>query len=539
MNIKSIAKALIMGIIMVILLSGYVFASDFSDVADDYWAVDTIKDMKDRGIIVGYSDGTYRPEKEVKKVEALIILSRILGINKEENSNTVTDAEATYKSILEKYDTYANREIAYLLQKGILRIENLDVYIGDGNDEKSMRRYETVLLLTRIMGKEQELSQKSLVVLGYKDAELIPQELRVYVEYLGSVGIMGDAGDNQFMPNGVITRAQIATLASRILTKTEDGLINNQGLIAKYGASIRGAVENVTTDENNVPKAIILNIYRDETIENVEIPISNMVEVIAAGQKSQISSIKIGDYVTVEINEKEQAIKITVENKNKEISGIITAVDIENKSITVSLNSETQTYKLPSSTLITKNGLVNIIEEIRKGDSITLYFEYNIIKSIELKSIQRIFEGIINEIIISKNPKLTIIKIDGNQETFELIKNVTVNVFNETVDIYGLRLGFKAKLYLDSNEVVKIDACQQIKGKIDSINISYGEVKIVPDNASLGESIQLLVNQDTKYISSKTKEEISTSQLAQGQNIIIDGKLSSSTFYVSQIILVE
>jgi len=63
-------------------------ANIFSDVADDFWARNFIIGAKDMGIINGYTDGTYKPNKEVNWQEAVKMIVCAL--------NWGTAAEETY-----------------------------------------------------------------------------------------------------------------------------------------------------------------------------------------------------------------------------------------------------------------------------------------------------------------------------------------------------------------------------------------------------------------------------------------------------------
>ncbi|MGE5417766.1 MAG: S-layer homology domain-containing protein, partial [Acidobacteriota bacterium] len=41
----------------------------FTDVPNDYWAKDAIKAMVDRGILSGYTDGSFKPDQEITRAE--------------------------------------------------------------------------------------------------------------------------------------------------------------------------------------------------------------------------------------------------------------------------------------------------------------------------------------------------------------------------------------------------------------------------------------------------------------------------------------
>ncbi|MBO8138498.1 MAG: S-layer homology domain-containing protein [Desulfotomaculum sp.] len=50
------------------------------DVPEDAWYADSIKSLMADGILYGYPDGTVKPEKEITRVEAVVMLSRVLGL---------------------------------------------------------------------------------------------------------------------------------------------------------------------------------------------------------------------------------------------------------------------------------------------------------------------------------------------------------------------------------------------------------------------------------------------------------------------------
>ena len=68
----------------------------FPDVpADKYsWAVEAINSMADVGIIKGYEDGSFQPEKSISKLEGLVLVARVLGCNASEND--IFNDEAQY-----------------------------------------------------------------------------------------------------------------------------------------------------------------------------------------------------------------------------------------------------------------------------------------------------------------------------------------------------------------------------------------------------------------------------------------------------------
>ena len=79
----------------------------FPDVLspDHDWAAEQIGEMTELGIIKGYTDGTFKPDKAVSKIEALILFSRVAGFSNEAYKEI---AELAY----EKYQHPSHRKNA-------------------------------------------------------------------------------------------------------------------------------------------------------------------------------------------------------------------------------------------------------------------------------------------------------------------------------------------------------------------------------------------------------------------------------------------
>ena len=101
--------------------------SPFSDVPYKHWAVGYIRAGVDNGIINGYPDSTFKPEKEVLYEEALTILLKILGY-------TDSDCGGSYPSG------------QYSLANNIDLTEEIDAKLGD----KLTRRQVADLLLNAL-----------------------------------------------------------------------------------------------------------------------------------------------------------------------------------------------------------------------------------------------------------------------------------------------------------------------------------------------------------------------------------------------------
>ena len=51
----------------------------FNDIADGHWATSFIKNASYTGVVLGYPDGSFQPEAQISRAEAVAIVNRLLG----------------------------------------------------------------------------------------------------------------------------------------------------------------------------------------------------------------------------------------------------------------------------------------------------------------------------------------------------------------------------------------------------------------------------------------------------------------------------
>jgi AmmeMemoRadiSam system protein A len=97
-------------------------------------------------------------------------------------------------------------------------------------------------------------------------------------------------------------------------------------------------------------------------------------------------------------------------------------------------------------------------------------------------------EGIISEILISKDPKVTV-QVGSKTTQYNMATDAEIKVDNTVSTIYDLRLGQKAEIELDNSIIVGIDAekkieALQVKGVISTVNLSLGVITLKSEEDS-------------------------------------------------------
>lgn len=56
---------------------------EFEDAEEAAWAVEYIGKMKSKNVLAGYQDGTFRPNQNVNRAEAIVTAVRLMGLEEQ------------------------------------------------------------------------------------------------------------------------------------------------------------------------------------------------------------------------------------------------------------------------------------------------------------------------------------------------------------------------------------------------------------------------------------------------------------------------
>jgi hypothetical protein len=189
------------------LCEGYPYYT-FSDVPEGYWAKKEIEYLVQEGIIKGYDDGTFKPEKPVTRLQAAMMLVRALGLD------TNHRPDPGFKDI-QKGD-YGYEYVAAVVDEGIFSKANTF------NPNKPLTRGQMAKILV-----------KAFRLKGDYQGEIkdVSKEFESYVRVLAANGITQIYNDNTYKPNAVVTRAQFAVFFARV--KDPQFRVKNQEVLYK------------------------------------------------------------------------------------------------------------------------------------------------------------------------------------------------------------------------------------------------------------------------------------------------------------------
>ncbi|OEH93345.1 S-layer homology domain-containing protein [Bacillus solimangrovi] len=191
-------------------------ASYFPDVSDSSVYSKPIESLVDSGVITGYPDGTFQPNKTLIREHAAIMFVRALKldvpVDAVERLEVYSDVNAQTKNA---------DKVAALLGAGIVKGDE-----GTFSPNQDLTREIMATWLVRAF----DLKEISSVKVPLTDLKTASNEHRKNIEILYQNGITTGNTDGTYAPKKGVTRAQFATFFYRAFNQAESGVSNVERL---------------------------------------------------------------------------------------------------------------------------------------------------------------------------------------------------------------------------------------------------------------------------------------------------------------------
>ena len=430
------AFAVITAAALSVTMSISAFAAKFPDVTEKTypWAIDAIESMADEGIIKGYEDGSFNPAKTVSKLESLVLISRILGVNNEKTSRIVEAAWDVYGEDIAEYELpYGKDEIAYLLGKNVISVDELEEYIDAAHRDDALKRYEVAILLTKAMDAEAALKAELATGLEYADTSDIPANAKKYVAYVSDQELMQGMEDNKFAPNDTVTRAQAAVVLHKLKNTTD----------YEFKTGIVSAVDQ-TTRQIKIKEAedsVLSHYLTADTIVRYNGTIIGIND-ISVGYDAVVT-YKSGKLYSVDFTDAliDDVIKGAFSGSaNSTAKGTTITVNVIGDNDT-QLSSEKTTFKLSDECVITYNNNTCALASIKAGSYVKLTVKEGIVTVLEAQNKENTFSGRVDEVILEPVYKLRIEANGGEVDEYLLNSEVKVTRNGKTVSVREVLAG--------------------------------------------------------------------------------------------------
>ena len=211
---KVLLKSIIPAVLGVVLSASFASAQQFTDLPEDHWAYKQINQLAKEEIVVGYPDGTYRPDEQITRAEFASMAVKALH---QENA-ALTDI-INYSDVPENSWAWAN----------IQRAVRFDL-IGETADNKfrpedSVTRAECLEIVINSLTTETLTEEEAKAVLEarYIDTHLVPQWILIKAGKAEKLGIMVTipTGEAVIAATRPATRAEVAAFLYNMIEQVK------------------------------------------------------------------------------------------------------------------------------------------------------------------------------------------------------------------------------------------------------------------------------------------------------------------------------
>ena len=189
---KTVSIALASGILL-----GSVSGNAMSDIGNS-WAKPYIERLANKGIITGYTDGTFKPDKNITREEASKIISEYIGNSEASGNGNLSDIE----------NRWSTKFIKHLVSKGIVT----GYTDGTFKPEKNITRAEFATIVCRYLESEGLVDGVDTSEVNLWDIE--SNWAKEYIKKMAAKGYINGYPNGSFKPNNLITRAEVSAIVA-------------------------------------------------------------------------------------------------------------------------------------------------------------------------------------------------------------------------------------------------------------------------------------------------------------------------------------
>ncbi len=487
---KKIFRSTTIAFTLILLSTVAAKGAVFKDVPANHWAYSAISDVSSKGYVVGDLSGNFNPEQEIDKFSAAKAIAAAAGYHYNEadskqklSYNRIYESYKPfliqYSNAFSKWNTSADKEIAFLLENQLITSSDLNQFIVkeiDGAEKiKSLSREDMALFMARLICFLSSIDKDDINESNFmcSDDSEINESKRKSVYFILHKGIMKTAEGGCFNPLDAVTRADFCFILDKTLKE----------------------IDNIKKDEN-------------KTIKDYEAqPTTNLSTV------NSTSAVK------------------TIRTINGVIEKYIPSMNI----IQTELLGETKVFKISAEAKITTNSLASKESELKEGmrfsavlnnDLIIEIDAYNKKDNIEQtkKTETKIttpsdsvtIQGKIKELCISEDPTITVVTIAGDEETYRVNTDfVFLNSFNVSDNIL---LRFKDGLVYTVSVLEKAENIT-VTGRINTVYENY--ITLYVNKITENNSIKINIDDNVTIIDSLTGDSIKYEDLKKDMTLYI------------------
>ncbi|WP_429351372.1 Ig-like domain-containing protein [Paenibacillus sp. 4624] len=185
---------------------------EFSDVVH-HWGKDAVNDMGSRMIVEGFSDGTFNPDQAVTRAEFATMVIRGLGLRTESGDTSFLDVQLGqwYSGAIQAAHNYG---LINGYEDGTFRPDDTITR------EQAMVILEKAMQITGLKAKLNDDSPEAMLQ-SFHDGTAVSSWARIGAADSVKSGLVQGRSQSVLVPQGKMTRAEVATMLRRLLQKSD------------------------------------------------------------------------------------------------------------------------------------------------------------------------------------------------------------------------------------------------------------------------------------------------------------------------------
>ena len=279
-----------------ILSSLAVSVDDFIDIAPNHWAYSYVDDVVNRGLFIGTSETTFSPSAPMTRAMFITVMARYAEAGADNNVETpFTDVPA---------GLYYTGAVAWGVENEIVTGKSSTSYAP--NDP--VTREEMVTLIMRYIDSVNITLPQEFEWHDFTDSDQISPYADEYIEQAVKAGVILGYEDGSVRPGGTSTRAEVATVWSRLI-----------GIIISIGESevpleeqpdetppvvtptTPGGDSGPTAEELEAYIALreaLLDGFSRTTVKDMDVQIGTGTNYIITVTNNKVTGATLGDFIT-------------------------------------------------------------------------------------------------------------------------------------------------------------------------------------------------------------------------------------------------
>ena len=271
---KNITR-MMLSTLAVIIAAGCAFA--FPDVNEKHWAAKQITELEERGIVVGYPDGTFQPDENVTRAEFASMAIKALG-----QEDISVAQPVNFTDITPEFWAYS------AIQKA-LYFELISYNASDKifRPEDSVSRAEAISMAVNALTTQEISDVKALEVLkGYQDLKSTPVDFIIpagKAEILNMLVTMPADSQKKIEATRPATRAEVAMILYRMI---EEARLNPNAKLAEVMSNKQGKgymIEGATVQGSigTIPAGAVVPVNLTKAVSSQSNTSGDLYEAVA------------------------------------------------------------------------------------------------------------------------------------------------------------------------------------------------------------------------------------------------------------------